>query len=137
MVAQKAREAAEQARLFARLKTLVEELSEADRKTQFIGLFLRDQKWDVSHFLADEILGVCRSALARWGSDVPRAKNSLLEACRTFESINANCQASAIRQLTEDEWQQTMMAQGRARELIGEVLGEARKAEERSPIRND
>jgi hypothetical protein len=132
VVAQKAREAAEEARGAARLKSLLEELELANNKSQLLGVFLIQRKWEIVQLLVDEALGACQSALARWGDHLTHSKNSLLDVCTVFRSISEACLSSTTRPVSEEEWQQTMRAQREARELISVVLGQVRKAEERS-----
>ena len=136
LVAQKAREAAEEARAFARLKSLLEELASANNKIELVGVFLRGRKWEIVQLLTDEALSACRSALARWGDHLIESRNDLLNICTLFRSISDNCASFETRQYTEEEWQQTMRAQREARELISIVLGQVRRAGERSTQAN-
>jgi hypothetical protein len=132
IVAQKAREAAEEARALARLKVLVEELDEASSKIQQLGIFLREQKWDLVQLRIEEILGSCKSVLARWGDHlIGDSRNNLLKASNITRSIALVAGKSSVRQLTEAERLRMSSGQIRAAELISTALGEARKVEER------
>lgn len=134
IVARKAQEAAEDARALARLKSLVEELGEANSKIQQLGIFLRDQKWDVVQLRVEEILGSCKLVVARWGDHlVGDSRNNPLTASTITRDIARVAAESSIRQLTEAERRQILKGQLEAVDLISGVLGEARKAEERSP----
>ena len=135
-IAKKARDAAEEARLFARIKSLVEELEDANHKTQRAGVYLRDQKWEIAQLLTDEILGACRASLARWGDQLRDSKNNLLRACTVLSSVGESCRSAATAPLAEDAWRQTMAAQLEALQLVGSTLGEVRRAEERSKDAN-
>ena len=136
LVAQKAREAAEQARSLARLKSLVEELESAANSVQLIGVLLKDRKWDVVHFLADEALSVCQASLTRWGDQLMESKSGLYNACTELRSISDSCVASVARTLSDEDWLGTIRAQREARVLISSALGHVRKAEERSTRSN-
>ena len=132
IVAEKAREAAEKARSYARVKSLVEELEEANNKIHRAGGYLRDRKWEIAQFLTDETLAACRSALARWSRELHESKNTLLRACTVLGSVGDSCRSAAVEQLVGSEWQLSMAAQLEALELISTVLGQVRKTEEGS-----
>src|SRR4030095_382929 len=69
-VATKAREAAVAARAEARRRSLAEELRDAHRKAEQVGIFLVQQKWDIVFLRSQEITGVSALILSRWGSDL-------------------------------------------------------------------
>ncbi len=133
VVAQKARAAAEGARAVSRLKSLVEELEEASTRIQQVGIFLRDRKWDVVQLRVEEILGSCKSVLARWGDRLNESSSNNLRSASTMtRSIARAAAESSVRELSQAEHRQALDAQLDAAELISSVLGEARKTEERS-----
>lgn len=132
VVAQKAKQAAEEARSAARLKSLVEVLEEASAKAQQIGFFLRSGKWDVVHLLAEGILNVCKLIRSRWGESLPeRAGLDLDEVATITKSIAGVADNASMRQLDERERRQAAGAQVELIGLLAGILGEARKAEEK------
>jgi len=133
VVAKKAKRAAEEARSAARLKSLTEVLEEAANKTLQVGIFLRGQKWDIVHLRAEEVSGSCRLVLGRWDDHLTEpAKNDLIDAIASVDSIAGVAADSSMRQLTTEDLERALYAQVEAVGLISSVLGRARKAEERS-----
>lgn len=133
IVARKAKAAAEKARFLARLKTVVEELKEANNKVSLVGVFLREQKWEIAQLVANEVLGICVAASSRWGDQMEQSRNDLLNACTLMRSISDLCDIAATRALIDDERLAMIAAQSEAFSLISGALGHAQKLEERSP----
>ncbi len=130
-IAQKAREAAEEARSLARLKSLLEELESARNRVQLVGVLLRDRKWEIVQWLVEEALMTCRSALARWGDHLTESsRNNLAGARDLLRSIAEACVSASVGQLTDDEWH--LKAQREAGEFMSPALGQVKGAEERS-----
>jgi hypothetical protein len=133
LVAQKARQAAEEASAVARLKSLVEELGQASVKVQQVGLFLRDRKWDIVQLRAEEILGGCELVLTRRGDHLDESsRNNLRSASTLARSIAGTAAESSMRELSQAERRQVLDAQLDAAKLIAAVVGGAQRAEERS-----
>jgi hypothetical protein len=103
VVARKAKQAAEGARFYARLETIVEDLEEANNKAGFVGVFLRDQKWEVAQLFADEVLSICGSALSRSGDQLRESRKSLIDVSAIMRQIGSHCRTAATKVLTQEE----------------------------------
>ncbi|MGH9454910.1 MAG: hypothetical protein ACRD2O_13160, partial [Terriglobia bacterium] len=102
-------------------------------KLQQIGIFLRDEKWDIVQLRAEEAMNGCKVALTRWGDYLPAgAKNDLDMGARIARSIGRGAAGTAMRELTRPARRQISESQLAACDLISGVLGEARKIEERN-----
>jgi len=132
-VAKGAKRAAEDARARQRERTVVEELEEARSKIQQVGLFARNEKWDVVQLRAEEVLGSCRAAIARWGGDpiTEEAKNRLISATTIVRSIAELAASSSVRDLNERQRRDIIRAQLEVTELLSTVLGQSRRVQER------
>lgn len=107
-------------------------MEEASGKMQNVGLWVRDQKWELVQFRAQEVLGNCKAILSRWADFlVGDSKNNLRTVCTLLASIAEQAQVSSSRVLAEEERRQVFTAQLRAGELINSTLGHARRVEER------
>jgi hypothetical protein len=111
-IAKRAREAAEEVRSTERIRTVLEELQEAAQKCTQVGQFARDEKWDLVHLRAQEVMTSCRLVIARWGTDdvLKDSRNSLLQVATQMRSIveathEANVRGRAIQdaQIRSDE----------------------------------
>ncbi len=131
-VAKSANEAAEEARVLARKRTLIEDLEDANTKIAQVGTLVRDRKWELVQLRAQEVLTISTSTIARWGDQLKRDSNNLKTTCTLMMSVAELAHRSSLRQLTEGEQLQVFKAQLRANELTSGVLGRARKSEERS-----
>ena len=69
-VATKARDAAEATRAAARLQSLTEVLQDAARKSEQVGIFLSQQKWDIVGLRAQEIIAATSLVLTRWSEEL-------------------------------------------------------------------
>lgn len=112
VIATGARRAAEDAKSGERLRTALEELEDAAKKCTEVGQFARDQKWDLVHLRAQEVMTSCRSTVARWGEDkgLKDSRNKVLQVADLMRSIveetnNPNLSQKAIlaAQLNSDE----------------------------------
>lgn len=137
VVARKARQAAEDARSAARLKSLAEFLDEASAKIVQVAVSLRDRKWDVVQLLALEVSGNCKLASQRWGDYLPNRARSDLRTVTTILRTSVDLATeSSLRSVENEEIRQALLAARDAVELIKGVLGAARKAEERNEGRS-
>jgi hypothetical protein len=68
--AKDARTAAEEAResvlSITRKRSLVEDLEDVRRLVQQVGLLIQHEEWMAVHMQTEEIVGSCKSAMARW-----------------------------------------------------------------------
>lgn len=133
VVARKAKQAAEETRSAARRKNLSDLWEEARNNSRQVNIFLKGGSWEAAQIRAEDVSSNCRHALARWGDTLPEsAESDLLEVAELSDSIIDASIASSMRQLTEDGKLLIVRVATRAHFLISSVLGEARKAEERS-----
>jgi hypothetical protein len=111
-VAKGARKAAEDARSAERVRTALEELEDAADKCTQLGQFARDQKWDLVHLRAQEVMTCCRTTIARWGEDpaLKESRNKVLQVATFMRSIveethsaEVNRKAILDAQLNSDE----------------------------------
>lgn len=68
VVAKWAKEAAEQAKAEARRRNLADELEDAQRKTEQIGNYLSQEKWEIALLRSQEVITSCGQILRRWGT---------------------------------------------------------------------
>jgi hypothetical protein len=133
VVADKAKNAAEGARALARKRSLIEELNETNTRMQPVGLWVRDQKWEIVQLRTQELLGSCKSVLSRWFDNLMGVSaNDLRTVCTLLLSIASLAGEASLRQLDEQERRQMLDAQLRAGELISDALGRSHRSEERS-----
>lgn len=133
VVARKARQAAEEARSAARLKSLVEVLEEARNGIQQVGDLLRDQRWEEVRRLSQQVSDRCWQISARWGDQVTQgAKTNLMEAARITGSLAGVSAELSVSQLDEERLRRALESHQNASRLISIVLGEAQKFEERT-----
>lgn len=127
-----ARKAAEEASSIGRKRNLVEELEDAASKMGQVGSWVRDEKWELVQLRSQEVLGISASVLSRWGDHLGDSANNLRTASTQLSSVARQTMASATKELSKKERQSIFDAQLRASELINDVLGCARRVEERS-----
>ncbi len=132
LVAQKAREAAEQARTTARLRNLVEVLTEAGNQVHQLGSYLAGDQWGVARFLAGEVAGACRLSMERWGDALDSSsRRSLVDLSRIAKSIAVVADEARMRQISAAERRQILDAQLAAIDLISATVGRARGVQEK------
>lgn len=135
IVAQGAKEAAEEARAIARTRNLTEELDEASHKLQQVGIFLQQEEWFGIQLRIDEIAAICRTAMTRWSDHLPEERrNDVLSAVQLMRSIARLSADLSGRQPTSIEIKKLRTTHSRASELINDTLGEVRKGEERDGV---
>jgi hypothetical protein len=131
-IAQKAKVAAEEAREAARLKSLVGVLEEAYERIVQVGIFVRNQEWDLVRLRGEEVATGCNMVRVRWGGKMSESSNgNLVEASEIARTITRAADAGSVRQLSRAERRQALDSQLALGNLISTVLGEARRTEER------
>lgn len=131
IVAQGARRAAEQARQLGRARGLLEELEEANKKIQQVGVFIGQRRWDLVNHVAREVLVRCRGIVARW-NDLPEASsNTLLKAIVLVRSIAESAMANVSEEQREKHARRLARAQLDAAELLSTALGHGKQQAER------
>ncbi len=125
-VAKGARKAAEEARSAERLRTALEELEDAAKKCTELGQFTRDQKWDLVHLRAQEVMASCRSTVARWGEDpaLKDSRNKVLQVATFMRSIVEETNKGTISQKTVSD------AQLNSDEKLTAVVGKIHREQE-------
>jgi hypothetical protein len=133
LTAKGAKKAAEDALEQSRRRGLVEEIEEASRKIQQIGDHSTTQEWGVVRVRADELVNCFRAILTRWPDHLSEeSRNSPLTATTLVISIKRLSCDSALTPLTESQRRKASQAQTRTNEILGTVLGEARRKQERN-----
>lgn len=123
-VAKKAREAAEGARELAKRRNLAEELQELQNKIEQVGIFLRDNKWDLVHLRAQEIVGGCSTLPSRWKKELSaESRGNIILAREQVRSIAAVALRAPRTPPQARELRQVERAQQRAHELLSGELG--------------
>jgi hypothetical protein len=85
-VATKARKAAEATRAAARRRNLMEVLQDAARKSEQVGIFLSQQKWDIVGLRAQEIIATTSLVLTRWSGELSLDSKGSLLRCQGLSS---------------------------------------------------
>jgi hypothetical protein len=114
-VATKAREAAEAARAVARRQSLAEALQDSVRKSEQVGLFLTQQKWDIVWLRAQEVAAATGVVLGDLSG-----------------SISEAVLVSSGRPPTAEQVARMSQAQGRVAQLLNTELGGALRGAEGS-----
>lgn len=128
-----ARKAAQDALSIARRRGLVEELEEASQKVQQIGDHTTSQDWGVVRVRSDELIAGLKVVLSRWQDGLSEgARDDLLMAGNLISSIKQLASESVLTPLTDTQKRKVAQAQTKTNELVGSVLGEARRREERN-----
>jgi hypothetical protein len=126
LVAKAAKEAAEDAKSEARRRNLADELDEAQRKTEQLGSYLAQEKWEIVLLRSQEVVTSCSQILRRWGPE------QLSETSRDHILI-AQQQAGSIAQVaitaprtkpTELDLRRLSRAQHKALQLLSNETAE-------------
>jgi hypothetical protein len=125
-VATKARQAAEAARAAARRQSLTEALQETVRKSEQVGLFLSQQKWDIVWLRAQEVTAATSLVLTRWPEELSTgSRDNLLRCQRLSGSISRVVLLSSGSPPTAHQVAQMSQAQARVAQLLNAALGQA------------
>lgn len=136
-VAKSAERAAEAARVAAlsavRKRSLVGDLEDVRRMVQQIGDLIQQEEWMAVRMRTEEIVGTCKSAMARWG-DALRVETTdgVGTAATILQTIAARSSEFGSRELTAAEKKKLTTTHLNASGLIHSALGEARRLEERT-----
>jgi len=137
-VAKDAREAARGAQTLAQKRDLAEDLDEASHKLQDLGNFIQQQQWVGVQLRIDEILAICRSALARWPDHLPEnRKNDVSTAVTLIQSIATQSAEISHREVLPAEKKRLTATHLKASGLLNGARGEARRLEERKGNNGD
>jgi hypothetical protein len=132
-VATKAREAAEATRVAARRQNLMEVLQDAARKSEQVGIFLSQQKWDIVGLRAQEIIAATSLVLTRWSEQLSLGSRSNLLRCQGLSSsISDVALVASSRSPTVQQVARMAQAYGRVTQLLNAELGEALRSAEGS-----
>lgn len=130
LVARRARAAAEAALSEARSRNLVEELQEASRSVEQIGLFLRHGTWEIVWLRSQETMNACSQILARWGDDLSESsRNQVLSAKRLAASISESTGPGATP--NPSDVKRIGATQVRLSQLLSAELGTSKRIVER------
>lgn len=125
-VAQKAREAANAAKKEARRRNLSEDLQDAHVKSQQVGMFIRDAKWDTVFLRAQEISSACSLVLKRWHDELTANSRSQITIARDQAGSIARVAMTASRvPPSAQQLLNVSAAQRRMNELLSSELGES------------
>jgi len=111
-VAKGARTAATKAVSAEQVRTALEELEDAAEKCTQLGQFARDQKWDLVHLRAQEVMVRCRTTVERWGGNdaLKDSRNKVLQVATFMRSIVEETHSASVNrkiildaQLNSDE----------------------------------
>jgi hypothetical protein len=131
-VATDAKEAAEAAQDLARRRNLAEELDDVSYKLQQLGHFLSTQQWVGVQIRIEEILAVCKMAMARWADHLSEEHmNDIRTAVTLIQSIAAQSAELSQNPLLPAQKKKLTYTHLRASGLINSARGDARKGEER------
>jgi hypothetical protein len=100
-VAKDARRVAEEAREAAlsgtRRRSLIEDLEDVRRMIQQVGTLIQKEEWMAVHMQTAEIVGTCKSAMARWGDGLTiETRDGVITAGNLLQSSLPNHPSTAI-----------------------------------------
>jgi hypothetical protein len=125
-VAKKARESADAARDEARRRNLSEDLQEAHVKSEQVGLFIRDGKWDRVFLRSQEISSLCSIVLKRWNKELSDNSKTQISLSRDHAGSIAAVAMRANRVTPSEKVIASISAaQCRLNELLSSELGES------------
>jgi len=132
--AKSAAEAARDAALSAvRKRSLIEDLEDVRRMVQQVGNLIQQEEWMAVHMRIEEIVGTCKSAMARWGDALAdETRTGVVTAGTLLQSIAAKSSEFGGRKLSPTEKNKLVSTHLRASGPINTALGEARRLEERN-----
>lgn len=132
-IAIKAREAAEAAKSGGRRRNLSEELQDAQRKSEQIGLFLIQRQWNIVFLRAQDVTSICSQILERWQEELlDTSKDNLLLAQRLAASISKSVLSASHTPLNVQEFKRVSSAQQRVYQILSGEVGQIVGSIERS-----
>jgi len=133
LVARKAKESADAAKAEARRRSRAEDFQEAHTRSEQLGLFIRDAKWDIVFLRSQEIVSACSLVLRRWSDELTEASKTQIVLAREQAGSIARVAMRAHRiPPTEHQVLNVSAAQRRLNELLSAELGESLRVVERS-----
>ena len=141
VIAKGARKAAQEAReaalLAARRRSLIEELEYMRRLIHQVGTLIQQEEWHAVQMQTVEIVGACKSAMARWGDGLSeQTRNGVLTASTLLGSVAAKSSEYANRAVTTPEKNKLTSTHLRASGFVHDALGEAHRLDERDGMGN-
>lgn len=120
VVARGAKAAAEAAKAEARHQNLADQLQDAQRKTEQLGAYLSQQKWEIVLLRSQEVITSCSQILRRWGpkSLSQRSRNNVLVAQQQAGSIAEVAVRASRMAPSEREFKMMSVAHHRTLELL-------------------
>ena len=134
VVARWAKRSAEEAKAEARRRNLADELEEAQRKTEQVGTYLSQEKWEIVLLRSQEVVTSCSQILRRWGLiDLSeKSRDNVLVAQQQAGSIARVALRAPQIPPTEQELRRMAGAQHKALQLLsGETAEFAGRIETR------
>lgn len=111
---------------------MIEDLEDVRRMIQQVGTLIQQEEWTAVHMQTVEIVGTCKSAMARWGDGLTiETRDGVVTAGNQLQSVAAKSSEYGDRELTLPEKNKLTLVHLRASGLIHTALGEARRLEER------
>jgi hypothetical protein len=120
VVARWAKQAAEQAKTEARRRNLADELEEAQRKTEQVGSYLGQEKWEIVLLRSQEVVTSCSQILRRWSliELSERSRDNILVAQQQAGSIARVALRAPRIPPSEQELRRLAGAQHKALQLL-------------------
>ncbi|MFZ0884930.1 MAG: hypothetical protein WAN14_16135 [Candidatus Acidiferrales bacterium] len=128
-VAKAAKAAAEDAKSEARRRNLADELEDAQRKTEQVGNYLGQEKWEIVLLRSQEVVTSCSQILRRWGLRElsERSRDNILVAQQQAGSIARVALRAPTIPPTEQDLRRIAGAQHKALQLLSgetaEIMG--------------
>lgn len=124
IVARSARKAAREAKAEARRQGLVDELQAAQGKTEQVGQFLMQQKWEMVLVRAQDVVSACSQILRRWGAEQLEqpSRDEILRSREQLASIARIAVRAQAAAPTPQEVKRMASAQQRAFQLLSTQL---------------
>lgn len=125
-IAKAAKAAAEDAKSEARRRNLADELEEAQRKTEQVGNYLGQEKWEIVLLRSQEVVTSCSQILRRWGLRElsERSRDNILVAQQQAGSIARVALRAPKIPPTEQDLRRVAGAQHKALQLLSSETAE-------------
>jgi hypothetical protein len=102
------------------------------RKSEQVGLFLSQQKWDIVWLRAQEVTAATSVVLTRWSEEPSgNSRDNLLRCQRLSSSISGVALVSSSNPPTAQQVAQMSQTHGRVAQLLSAEPGEALRSEAR------
>jgi hypothetical protein len=138
LVARKAKASADAAKREVHRRNRAEDLQDAHTKSHQVGLFIRDNKWDIVFLRAQEIVTACSMILRRWNADLSEtSKGQIVLARAQAGSIVKVAMRANLAPPGRQEVLNISAAQRRLNELLSSEWGESLRAIESSEEKDE